>query len=403
MTAALLPTDIATASNILRGAVDVTLRSRLLLSWLNEEGRINKNAQGKDLNWLIEFRELEASPYTPSQPLTFNNVNLNVAAAVTPEWFYTTSGMNVTDVLMNSGPTAIVDNYGRRITKLERAMQNKLSADMYKDAVTNPLSIAGFGTIAKKSLTKATTNADRIAPPLEGVSYAGIDMGLGSQGGSWSADLPAALRPNAALANDWPDGHGDPSQAYDGTSPRLYNDNTNQWLSAGAAAANGTWNQNCIAMLSRANTDLDMNSVKVMMPNIHLSGSTRTQAVKDLMRISYRDVSLGTNAASSQNLGYHGILDFEGAAIALDYDAPADRTYSICSKTVELFFYGSPDGQAVRTVPGGGDGQLITGGIYTSIGPVMVPGSLEYVWILLAGGFSRFHPKWIVCHKDWTI
>lgn len=401
MTTALQPTDLATASQYLEGATDVTLRQRILPMFLDEEGRINKNATGKDLNWLIQYKLPVAVPYVPQQPLSFTNDNFNLAAAVTPEWMVATSGMNVTDVLMNSGSTVIVNNMMQRTPLMLQSMQVKFAKDLYSDAVTNPKSIIGLGTLVRRSTTLVCTNADRIAVPLAGTTYAGLQLAPGSYGGGWSNNLPTAQQMSTVLGSDWPDGQGTPDQLYDCTTPRLYNDNTNQWVTPGVAAANGTWNNNCIAMISRANTDLNMNSVKTMMPNVHLSGAQRHQAVKDQLRVSFRDTMYNNKAA--EMLGYHGALNYEGAAIESDHECPADRTFSVCAASMDVFFYGSPAEGGGRLAAGvGGDTQTVTGGIFTVFGPVMVPGTLDYAWIMLAGGNARYNPKWVVCMKDFT-
>ena len=402
MALALPATSIATASTYLEGAVDVTLRNRMLFGWLDKAGRIRRDATGKDYNWLIQFKNAQAQPYTPGQQINFNNDNYNIAAAVTPEWFYTSSGMDVTDELMNAGSTAIVNNYFERVKLLAQAMEIYIAKSIYANAnvASGANRIIGFQTICQRSQSIATGTADRIAPPKSGITYAGIDLSLGSQGGSWSNNIPTALQMNTNLGTDWPDGQGDPTNAYDGTSPRLYNENTTAWITPGGTSASN-WLTNCIAMLSRANTDLRMNTVESMMPNIHLSGAERHQAIKDVLRLSFRDTM---QHDASKDLGYYTSLDFEGAAIDLDHECPADRTFSICAASLEVFFFGMPNDTKARTTAGISDNaQRITGGIFATYGPERPPGSLQTVWLMFAGGNSRFQPRYFVCHKDWTI
>lgn len=396
-------TDLATASKFLKDASEVTIRDRLLPRFLDEEGRINRNADGKDLNWLIEYKLPSAVPYT-GQQLNFANDNFNLPAVVTPEWMIATSGMNFIDVQMNSGPASIIDNYKRRGVLLTQAMQIKFAKDLYSDALLNPKSIIGISTLLRRSTTLVCTNADRIAVPLAGTTYAGLQLAPGSYGGSWSNLIPTASQMSTVLGSDWPDGQGSPDQMYDATTPRLYNENTNQWLNQGAGAANGTWSANCIAMLSRANTDLGQNSVKTMMPNIHLSGAARHQAIKDALRLSFRDTMMNNRAAES--LGYYGAYNFEGAAIETDHECPADRTLSVCAASMDIFFYGNPadmgGSQAASAAMGAEMAGGVTGGIFTTFGPERIPGSVDVAWIMIAGGNTRYQPKWVACHKDFT-
>lgn len=394
MAVALAPVQVITASKYLEGATDVTLRKRLVLGWLDKAGRINRNATGKDLNWLIHFKNAEAAPYVPYQTLNFTNDNYWAAMSITPEYWHTTSAMDITEILTNSGPTAIVNAFEDRYDELAMAMEIKLAKSVYADQTSSAGTglPAGLGTLVKYS---TCGTSDMLATPNG--TYAGISMNLGSQGGSWSNNIPTASQMNTSLATDWPDGQGDATNAYDGTSPRFYNEHTSRWNSAG----NSNWRDNCVAMLSRANTDLRMNSVESMMPNIHVMGGARYQAIKDKMRESFRDLKLHSE---SVDLGYYDTLEFEGAAINVDYECPGDRTYSICAASMDGQFFPAVDrGKMVESGLMDAGSQMITGGIYTAFGPTQPPQMLQWVWILFAGGNFRYSPKWVVVHKDFTV
>ena len=317
MVAALAPVQVVQASTYLKGATDVTLRKRLLLGWLDKAGRINRSATGKDLNWLIKFKNATASPYTPYQNLNFANDNYWVAASVTPEWWHTTSGMDVTEKTTNSGPSAIVNAYEDRYDELAAAMEIYTAQSLYMDYNGSGSNrMIGLGTIAVGDTSIACDNGDRIRAPKNAAStYAGLNLGLGSQGGSWSSNISSSgvTKPMSLhLGTDWPDGQGDASNAYDGTSPRLYNENCSRWADPSAAAANSTWRTNCVAMLSRANTDLRMNTMESMMPNVHVMAAQRYQDVKDKMRESFRDL---LEHGPSVNLGYHDTLEIGRAHV----------------------------------------------------------------------------------------
>lgn len=399
MVAPLNPSQVLTATKYLKGASDLTMRRRLLLAWLDEEGRINRNATGRDLNWLIHYKNAVAQAYTPYSNLTFTNDLYHAAMTVTPCFWSTTSAMDITENLTNTGETAILSAYLTRYEELAIAMQNLTCKALYLDgnsaAGTNLPT--GLGTFARKSASIATTNGDRIAPPVAGTIYGGQPISLGGLGGTWSSN--SAVPMNSALGTDWPDGQGDATNAYDALSPRLYNENTSRWADPTASAANSSWRTNCISMLSRANTDLKQNSVESMMPNIHISGSERYQAIKDKLRESFRDIA---TEKESVNLGYHETISFEGAAITVDYECPSNLTYSLCAASMDYQFYPSvDDGKAVSAI-GDTGGQKVTGGIYTAFGPVRHPLGLQWVWIMFAGGQTRFNPRWITVHSDWT-
>lgn len=400
---ALPATQQAQASSYVKGAVQVAWRRRMLLQWLKKEGRIKEGAEGKDLNWKLQYKEAVAQPYLPSDQMSFSNDNYYLPMTTTPSFYHTTSELDYTDLVMNSGPSQIINMYLDRVDILARAMQIYTSSMLYVDgnAAAGLNRIPGLATFARKSQTVATTTGDRIAPPDEAVSYGGQSIGLGSHGGTWSAPVTGEVPMNAALGTNWPDGQADPTNRYDCNSPKLYNQNTTRWANPAAAAATGTWEDNCLLMLSRAGTDLQMNTVESMMPNIHLSGSGRLQAVRDKLRNIARDTF--QVSSSSLNLGYRNTLEYEGAVLDVDNSCPAQYTFSVCAASVGLFFYDAPnDGKTVQEAGMGSGDQMITGGIYSVFGPARQPNSAKWLWIMLAGGFAQWSARWCTVHGDFV-
>lgn len=399
----------AQASTYLEGAVNAVLRRRPLLGWLDNDGRVNRDAEGKDFNWLIEYKELEAQPYTPFSQMDFYDTNYHLPMAVTPVFYNVPSAMDITTIVQNTGPAQIVNLYNQRASKLARAMQITTEKSMYNDANsttpgTGAAYMTGLGTFAHKSKTIGSgpnyvTNACRMAAPDETILYGGQSIGLGSHGGGWSNGLPSAQQMNPLLGNDYPDGTPDLTQRYDTTAPRLYNENTNQWLNLGAAAANGTWAANCIAILARANTDLRLSNVDTMMPNLHLMGSGRYQAVRDLLRQAFRYTM--DPPGESKNLGYLDTISFEGGDLVLDQMAGAQFTYSVCGASCAVNFWGTgPLREAMAASEKAGDANLVTGGIFAMLGPVQDPRGLSWLWQMFAGGQIRWNTKWITIIGD---
>src|SRR5690348_13925151 len=121
-------------------------------------------------------------------------------------------------------------------------------------------------------------------------------------------------------------------------------------------------------MISRANTDLKQISVGSMMPNVHISGSGRHQAILDSIRTAFRYTMVPNGQAA--NLGYPEALEFEGGALAQDAACPATFMFSVCYKSCVAAFYGadSVNEKAAMAQQAGGE-QIVTGGIYVLMGP----------------------------------
>jgi hypothetical protein len=143
-----------------------------------------------------------------------------------------------------------------------------------------------------------------------------------------------------------------------------------------------------------------MNSVKTMMPSIFLQGSVRMGAVKNQMRVSFRDTMRSNTVA--ERLGYYEAYNYEGAAIDVDHSCPSDRTFGVCAASMEVYFYGTAAGSDAKMAPSASGDNVVTGGVFSFWGPTMIPGTLDYAWIMLAGGNIRYSPKWITIIKDFT-
>lgn len=404
---ALSSTQVAQASNYLKGAVDVTLRSRPLLGMLDANGRIDRNYQGKDWNWNLEYRALESQPYTPFQEFDFYDTNMWLPVAVQPVFWSVPSALDITQRWMNSGQSQIVDQFNTRMPQMARGMQIGTAKALYNDVNSTSSGqgkdyMTGLMTFAHKSKAQysGTSYADRLAPPDETVLYGGLSIGLGSQGGSWSNTGPT---PHLCtlINSDWPDGTSGDDQRYDVTSPRLYNYNTNQWNTPGAAPAAGTWRTNCLFMLSRANTDLGQISVPSMIPNVHMCGSDMKQAVMDQIRTAFRYTMQPSGQAA--NLGYPEGLEYEQGVLVQDASCPAGYVFSLNYMALTAAFYGadqvqekSPEGQEMA-----GE-QMVTGGIYVMLGPTRDPRGGAYLFLMIAGGQMRWTPRWITIHGDWV-
>jgi hypothetical protein len=143
-----------------------------------------------------------------------------------------------------------------------------------------------------------------------------------------------------------------------------------------------------------------MNSVKTMMPTVFLQGSQRMGQLKNQFRTAFRDTMQSSKTA--EMLGYYSAYNYEGAVIEVDHACPADRTFAVCAASMEVFFYGSADGSNAQMAPGATGDNAVTAGAFTFWGPTMIPGTLDYAWIMLAGGNTRYNPKWITIIKDFT-
>ena len=177
-----------TAKKYLKGAADQTIRNRLWLSYLREQGRIKLGANGHDLNWNVKARQTTVR--ADGEHDAFEQLTIDVRG-----YF---AGDRLTDKkkVMNRGDLAIVDLYGTKMDDLMKSLRDKFHAELYIDgnATGNEDRLLGIESFCGDD--GATVAADIIANPSD--TYAGKSTALANLGGNWSTGIGTS--PNATAA-----------------------------------------------------------------------------------------------------------------------------------------------------------------------------------------------------------
>jgi len=324
---AITPSDLSlktTVDTFLKDASDLTLRRRLWMALLQNQGRIIANAGAWTTRWLVYCKEPAVrgsgdgteSVFTPHDG--YLELQVGIAARET-----TSSIGHMQDQINRESPGQRINLYMDQYKRLTQSMQHDLGKQFYKSGTGTD--IAGLNTPLGYN-TCATT--DKVASPNG--SYGGKDTDLGDQGGTWSTDLAAASRPNATLANDWPYGIG--SSEYDYLAPKFINTNCTNW---GTGVAG--FRQNVAEILS--------------FTNLALRSLTGDDEVTNLFCMSGDHFSAFQNSTSPQQrammptspamrLGFHEVYNWEGAMVNSDVNCPAGRTYVMNYNNIELFHVG---------------------------------------------------------------
>lgn len=352
-----------TAPKYLKGATDNTIRKRLQLAMLRKKGRITEGHSGTEVKWQIQFDEAPVESRGDDQQVTYARRDLY--RQLTLDWreYLVTDRMTKREKEMNNGNEALIKRYDQIMPNLVKAIDNQIGLELYVDgnATGNTNRFCGFETFCGAGTACLVT--DRIQVPSD--TYAGKSTALGAAGGTWSSDLAstAGVRPNAASGVDWPNGSGTPS--YDYLSPKLIN-----WSSTAFPAGVATWAGNCEASLRQAKIWCSATSGVDGSPDLVVMDPALYMGFQEKQN-SYKQVIIGNSMAA--DLGFPGVLNFEGMAIHYEYGVPANCVYGHNLMEQEIMILGKS--------------------FYKSEGPNWDDFSNSYLFQVGVMGNMRFNPK----------
>ena len=329
------------APKFLAGFADETIRNRMLLAYMRKNGRIILRGNSPMCVWDIKFDQQPVVSAGDVGTLEFNRYNLMRQAALSWRGYVATDMMTEKEYLMNQGPGQIYNRYGQIIPSLMEAMTDNFGGELYVDgnATGNENSIHGLESFCGAGTVVA---ADLIAQPSD--TYAGLSTALNQEGGTWTNTLgnigSANPRPNTGLSVDWP--HGKGSAKYDFNSPVLLNTSSTNW------GTNSTsWESNCERVLRQGIIWLKNKGGASGQPKLGLMSNDYYSGFLNHMSSKQRAI---IPHSESQDLGFSDAVNFDGVAMAYDFECPASSGYFININNMELvsldsvlFGYRGPD------------------------------------------------------------
>jgi hypothetical protein len=320
------------------GMADECVRHKLRLSMLRKNGRIMLGASGPFCIWNVQYKQPPVEAYSDGGQLNFQRWDVVKQVALNWRGYKSTDLMTEKEYLMTQGSTGrLLNRYAEMIPLHMKAITDYFGGELILDgeATGRQDHIHGMETFLGAGTVVA---ADLIAQPSD--SYAGLSTALGSEGGTWSTSLGVGNYPNAAVASDWPNGKGD--YEYDFFAPKLGNWSSTRW-----GTGSTTWEANCERVIRQMIIWMTMTGGSGGRPSIATfsgdmwAGFVNHQSAKQRSMIPHKE---------AQDLGFPEALNFDGVAIGMDYDVPANTGYFENLKNVELmsldrvlFGYRGPD------------------------------------------------------------
>lgn len=321
-----------------KGASDLTLRSRLLLSLFKRKGKIEYNQHSFECRWQSEFSQPPMLAHGDGGVVDFTNHDAFRQRVLDWRGYILTDAISKKQRAMNKGDSALINLFETKQNRLMKSAMANFNAEMFKSGITTGREncIHGVETFTGAGTTVA---ADRVAKP-DG-SYAGFDTDVADQGGTWSNSLTPS--PNASIAKDWPDGQGDTE--FDWNSPKLVNYSSTNW-----GTSLTTWEANSWRVISQTITWLTLTGGDDGSPDICLLAPNLFQGFKNSQEAIRR---LTIPQKSGDDFGFKGTLNMDGTILQTDFDCPVNTGYMInisqqtlSSMFEQLFWIEGPDADA---------------------------------------------------------
>jgi hypothetical protein len=333
----------STAPKYMKGAEDLTMRERIVLSYLKSKGRIRFNESSHTCIWDVEFSQPPIEPYADGGVLNFQRHDPMRQLVLDWRGYVGTDQMTRKERLMNTGNEAIYKRYDRIIPNLMKSITDKFGGEWMIDgyASGNENRLCGIESFMKPAA--AVNPVSKIALP--GGVYATRSTALQDQGGFWSADITStkrAYQESGGIATDWPDGQG--SVEYDYLSPKLLNTNHN-WGGGGTGWDGGTGNGEYI--IRQGVIWLSILGGETGMPDLFL---TNGRMYSEYLNQQAKKQRIVVPHKKSEDLGFGNTVNQEGIGIHRDFDIKGGVGYflnfdkmQLSSLHSELFFRSGPE------------------------------------------------------------
>lgn len=332
----------STAPKYLKGAEDLTIRERIVLSFLKSRGRVKFNENSHTCVWDVEFSEPPIEPYADGGVLNFQRHDPLRQLVLDWRGYVGTDQMTRKERMMNTGDEAIYRRYDKIIPNLTRSITNKFGSEWLIDgyAAGNENRLCGIETFMGK--LAAVTSNSKIALPSD--TYAMRSTALQNQGGYWSAALASGARPyqEGSMTTDWPDGNG--SSEYDFLSPKLLNED-HDW-GGGAVGWNGLTG-NAEYIIRKGVIWLSLLGGKSGSPDLFLTNGSWYAEYLDQQSGKQRII---VPHKESADLGFPNTVNQEGIGIYRDFDVTPGTGYflnfdkmTLSSLSDQLFFRSGPE------------------------------------------------------------
>jgi len=360
MSDAWIGTVTAAAPRYFKGAMDATIRKRLILAMLQRRGKIVMNYRGShESKFDVDYKEPPVEQFGDGGQVTYERNDYLKQGTIDWRGYKASDEMTIKErEETRGGDYVLVDRYKRIFPKLRKAIKNQIGLEFYVDgyASGNENRFCGIESFCGAGTCVV---GDMVAQPSD--TYFGLSTAL-NQSGRWSAD--AVDSPNTTVATDWPLGEG--STDYDYWSPKLANVVTTdaRWSTTATWAANCKLALRDVIQWLALTAGVESTSLMAMLSGDYMSTFKASFDSSSRVWVPHKE---------SEMLGFPTVLNFEGCGVHTEFGISTARGYVLNVDEVELCMLGKD--------------------IVSTVGPTWDPNSASWKFLAYCFGNFKFMPR----------
>lgn len=303
-----------TIPNYIRQELVNILRSRILLSMLEQKGRVTMNWSGEKLDWKVEYKRAPMAQFADGDTINFSRRDRFKTAQLPWRQYVLTDMMSHLEKLQNRGEQAIIKNYETIIDRMLADFREQFCDELYGDgnAAGRTRCIHGIESF----LGSGAAAAPGFVLPSD--SFAGLNTAPNSYGGTWTGT--------------WPSGKGDAH--YDFYSPILVDFVSN--VSGAFSSSTKTWPNTCQEALRKLITKSRKSKAKEGTMDLILLEDDLFEQFKNALDTKVQLPVYRQDQCSEYQLGYDNIVNFDGVMITSEFGLPTNTGYGFNTMQMEL-------------------------------------------------------------------
>lgn len=316
-----------TLINFFKQQIPNIMRNRRLTALIYENGRVEYNMSGRQIEQRIQYRESDMTGYAEMDVVDFARQDYWKICNLPMRGYSAADAVTKAERLQNKGEQAIIKLFGQAGEILLKSCKERFGREFYNDGNATGYTKKMHGIESFMGQGGSVTVADGYKSPDD--SFLGLDTDLGSAGGSWTGT--------------WPNGTGDAE--YDFWSPILID-----YTDASAWSDGATWATNCEQVVAQGILDCQRNGTKEGTLDLIMVDKTMYAAYLKKQRASQRITVDRGEKTKLVSLGFKDVINQDGVDITWEFDIPANTGYgfnlnqmNVYSWQDEIFKADGPD------------------------------------------------------------
>lgn len=319
-----------TLRHYVKGSEPTLVRKIKILAMLEQRGNIEKNYDGRELDWAVEYQRASVTANAGHTPLTYDPVDRFYRAVLDiPRGYVATDAMGKVEFLQNRGTPALIKYFSQMGTRIVDDIRRHLGGiALWKDGdasgngedLHGVLSFLRFDTTETVNkdtgVVGAYSASDYVFNPDS--TYAGLSMELGNYGGTWGAGWPEQSPTSGGVVD-----------TFDFFSPIGVN-----YKSTSFGGSSATWKAQCLEAIRFLATALDKDGTDEGRADMGLLDRRMFRELKDTISTKERIVIEQSNMLKS--LGYRDTIEVDGITWTGDFGCPSNKGVALNTNKLAL-------------------------------------------------------------------